>query len=263
MRSVILSVAAVLVCASGALAGNVLVNNSNVQFSGASTRQAEARYRLASTNYDMALANNGGAGSGTSRIVNELGNGQSLGHVYFKVTLSHVAGQGYAFKLQRMGTDGQTPGSTHELIWKDGAANLDNGNVLKSRSAINGQSATANGFNAIQLRASASASTAGAYMEFDYLNFTAAGQNVVGTIADMNAPPSVTQTLVSTAGFHTFDWTLEGMVRGNVSTGGGESQVFNVEMFNRNFVIVPMPTPITMAGAGLLVVAGLSRRRVK
>jgi hypothetical protein len=246
-----------------AMAGQVFINPDSKVVATETGSRAEAKYRLASTNFDQSLGNSFGTSSGGANFIsNGLGNGNALNNVWFRFSLQHVAGQGYTMRMVNHGNNqNNEAGASHTLIWRDDAATVNNGETLKSRSSLNGQTATGQGAVKILILTAQATSTGGS-MEWDQLSFSASGQTVVGTLGDMNAPPTSTQRIVSTSDFRSFDWSLEGWVRGAVATGGGEQQRFTVNMKDGDVTVIPLPTTAGLAGLGMLLVAG-SRRRLR
>lgn len=249
----------VLAAAVVASAGTVYVNPGSRVTAVETGARGEARYRLSSSNFDQALGPDAGAANG--RIVNEIGNSTSLNNAWFRYTLQFVAGQGYSMKMVNHGSSKtNAAGASHELVWRNDASVVNTGNSFKSVNLLNGKSATHGPVHMLIVTAQAS-SGAPAYMEWDQLSFSATGQTVVGTLADMNAPPTVVQKIVSQQDFRTFDWKLDGWVRGSGATNGGESQKFTVNFKDATVTVIPLPTAGLMAGVGLIGFVGMHRRR--
>jgi len=246
---------------SSALAGTVLINSSNVQL-GTQTTVGGAKYKLSTGNWDQAVwAGSGGTTSsfnGTTGnfISNNLGGAGELNNVVMSFSLSYAAGDGFTFEMNN-GT------TTYSLRWADSVGSYANSGTSESTSILNGVSATANSFNLIEIFVRSTTNGAGTYMNATDLQFTAASQTVIGALHDSEQGPnsSETQYIASTTDLSTFDWTLTGNFQGNgASSGGAEGIKVEIGFKNNNFTIIPLPTPVTMAGAGLLMLAGVRRR---
>jgi hypothetical protein len=257
--SFLMAAVGVLAAASMASAGTVYVNPGSRVTATETAGRGEARYRMSSSNFDQGLGPDVGSASG--RIVNEMGNSTSLNNAWFRYTLQFVAGQGYSMKMVNHGSSKtNAAGASHELVWRNDASVVNTGNTFKSANLLNGLSATSGAVHMLILTAQAS-SGAPSYMEWDQLAFSATGQTVVGTLTDMNAPPTAVQRIVSQQDFRTFDWQLDGWVRGSGATNGGESQKFAVNFKDATVTVIPLPTAGLMAGVGLVGFVGLHRRR--
>ncbi|MDX2114096.1 MAG: hypothetical protein SFZ24_00565 [Planctomycetota bacterium] len=276
MKNLIVS-AAVLVCASHSLAGNVWINSSKVSNYTETGSVGQAKFRLSHTNFDMTVDRGQGTNAGQFIQAN-LGNNTALNNVTFNFTLQHIAGQGLIFTMvNTKNTVTNADDATSVLSWGSFVSPPAGTTAV----AIGGENAPGpsnpnaarQSFNTLRLDAQANRTQPpGSSMAFSNLVFTsgltvADGSFYSGSVVTPSGGPAdanEVQYLVSDMNLGAFDWTLTGSLVGYRDTlAGGDEQVrFVVGLKQSNFNIVPMPTPMAMAGAGLLAVAGLTRRRM-
>lgn len=254
-----IAVVTALALGSTAVAGTVYLNSSNVVYGSNLNTVGGAKYKLSSGNWDQSVS--GGTVGTTSPfngttgnfISNNLGGASALNNVAMNFSLSYTVGDGFSFTM-----------GSYSLKWANSVASYVNNPTTEETSVLNGAAATDNKFNVIDIFVRSQTNNPAHYMHLTNLNFTAAGQTLVGSLHDsLQGPNSAETQRIATAGdLRTFNWTLTGTMKGNEATGGGAEGI-KVEFGfkNNDLTIIPMPTPVSMAAAGMLAIAGLSRRR--
>ncbi len=266
---IVAATVAVAGLASSAMAGSVWINSSAVQNYTETGSVGQAKYRLSQGNFDMTIDR--GQGTNTGQFIQaNLGNNSQLSNVAFEFTLQHIAGEGLVFTMKNTSTNTETTlswgtftttpaGTTAVLLGGEEAPGPSNPDSDRQS------------FNVLRLDAQANrTNNQGSGMSFSDMVFTSGLSVADGALNDGSivtpgggpAAPNVVQNIVSDMNLAAMDWTLTGTLSGyrDSNAGGDESVKFTIGLKQADFTIIPLPTPVTMAGAGLLMLAGVRRR---
>ncbi len=180
----------------------------------------------------------------------ELGGRESISGRAYEFTLSHYASQGMIFTLRDLGTN-----EMHAMMW----------GALSPQSSPKGQHENVDSpFNALVL--TANATTEGSSMEFSDLVFSSALLSSRGAFEDglVSTPGVATrvQRLIASINLAEVDWTMSGTIRGvrDAFNGGTGPTDFSIAQTMMTVTVIPLPTPLWLAAAGLGFIMGRRRR---
>jgi hypothetical protein len=242
---------------------------------------AGAKFRLDSTNWDMALHSGTGTnapqpGPAADFVQANLTN--SLNPVTYQFTLTHQAGIGFTYSMTN-GSSGQT------LSWGSGLGGTNVGTLQRQTgSGLDGINHTpTDSFNFLLLEARAQRNDANpnnepdSQLSFSNLMFNGVGLSTSGSLVSgtttENTPGSAWtppgqgveagrywQFLYSDVDLSQYDWTFSADVTAMATTNSGQESL-RFELTAKNVTPVPLPAGVWLLLSGLTGLAALRRKQ--
>lgn len=238
-----------VLAASPATADTIWVNPDMSQIMGppeAGPLAARAVYRVSNSNWDMLLDRDTSPGIGSAVGTRDLGDNESMNHVWFDFELSHQAGRGFSFSMLNTNT-----GSLSLLEWSG---------------ALPGS------FNALSLESRATPPGNVDYgLDVRDLALNTGSTPIIGSFADLDVGSPAGGSTVLNSGFvfadfdlSTIDWTLSGSIRPSLSATHGNPQDhlrLMIDAHSSTARVVPEPTSAALVIAGLFLAVAARRKR--
>lgn len=243
--------------AGPATAASVFVN-SPVAIPGTGTAVAGFKLRASTTNWDLAISNQGGTPTAADYVAANVTNSFSGGGgENMKFTLQNIPGQGFVLTTVRTQGSGR---STTSVAWGTFTPTI---LPTALAASLNGLTPGA-AFNTLAL--DAQSLFTGSSLRLKDLLFTAPGLTVNGNFNEANLADSGVNTngqfVVADTNLAGVAWTLSGSVTiQRPNTGGGDEQVrFTITARQGGLISTPVPESATamLCAAGL---AGMTMRR--